>query len=545
MAIFNKNIRGATLAVFLLAAFCFASVFILSRPFLPWWLFLIPLLMLLMPLIYSIDKKKPEAVTVTQPEQNVAPAPEVVILITGPWAASWFDKQQAAIGSRFDHHITWLLTPSAADIDRRLEKLYETGRLLDVSLYFPFLPDGFDNESLMISQLTAWKNSLFGLKVAEKLPCTLAIYTRLSHERKSHNPDYACWAGNVELSQQTDLPLSQALEKLLRDQESHRNGEPCHVEQRNAMTTLLASWLTESKIVDSLHAFFDAAGPLTLNRLLIADHGYGFSRHGAWSNWLCDEYGLLPGLASSVSRPPLPVLRIPREPQQAPAIPETPAPAPAPRPASPWLSAIYAVSTLLALLLLSCAWKQSEMLIKAQQNLYQFENIDVAALAEKMAMMESIKQDKHWLSDCVKKPFLSFILFTRPTCEKLLTDSDNKITQFYAAPLYESVSLFARGSAVLTPETEKSLAVLIPLIRENPDVRFLITGHSDNTGTPEFNQKLSLERAIVVRDWLIQETHSSQNRFITEGAADARPVATNVTEDGRKLNRRVEIKPLP
>lgn len=540
----NKKIRGATLAIFLLATLCLTAIFILSRPFLPWWLFIIPLFMLLIPLKYGFDSDKPVAGAEPLPEQPVTVPPQIVILITGPWAARWFDKQQATLGSRFDHQITWLLTPSATDIAHRLQKLHETGQPLDVSLFFPFLPDGFDNETIMISQLTAWKNSLFCLNVAEKIPCILAIYARLSHERKSHNPDYAFWTGNVDLSQRTETGVTEAIETIMRDVRASHNGDFCHGEQRNAMMTLLFSWMNETKIVASLQAFFDATEPLRLSRILVADHGYGFSRHGAWSNWICDKYGLLPGLSSSVSRPPLPGLQLPvvRQPEPKTIMPLTPK---ASKAAYPWFVGSYAAAALLALLLLFSVWKQSEMLSKAQKNLYQFENMNVAALAEKTARITAIKQDKTHLVACVKNSLLNLILFTRSTCEKLLTDTENQIVQFYTTPLYQSVSLFARGSAVLTPENEKTLTVLIPLIRQNSEARFLITGHSDNTGTPEFNQRLSLDRAIAVRDWLMKETHSSESRFVTEGAADARPVATNFTEDGRKLNRRVEIKPLP
>ncbi|MFH8136216.1 OmpA family protein [Pantoea osteomyelitidis] len=543
MVIKDKKIKAATLAIFLLASLSLTAIFILSRSVLPWWLFIIPLFMLLMPLKSSFASDKPEARVEPPSEQLITVLPKIVILITGPWAARWFDKQPATLGSRFDHQITWLLTPSATDIAYRLEKLHETGQPLEVSLYFPFLPDGFDNESIIISQLTAWKNSLFCLNVAEKLPCILAIYARLSHERKSHNPDYVFWSGNIDLSQRTEMRVTDAIETMMHDAQLSHNGEPCHVEQRNAMMTLLFSWMNETKIIASLQTFFDATGPLKLSRILVADHGYGFSRHGAWSNWICDKYGLLPGLSSSVSRPPLPGLLLPAKRQQEPKtiVPLTTAS----KAANPWFIGSYAAAIFLAFLLLFSVWRQSERISKARENLYQFENLNVAAMAEKTARMTAIKQDKTHLVACVENSLLNLILFTRSTCEKLLTDTENEIAKFYAVPLYQSISLFARGSAVLTPDSEKTLTELIPLIRKNPEVRFLITGHSDNTGTPELNQQLSLDRAIAVRDWLIKETHSSENQFITKGAADARPVATNFTEDGRKLNRRVEIRPLP
>lgn len=547
MVIYNKKISGATLVVLICSILLLAVIFVLSRQFLPWWLFIIPLIMLLMLSIRGIDNIKPETAVEIPPEPAATAAPQIVILITGPWAARWFDKQQSALGSRFDHQITWLLTPSAADIQHRLEKLRQTDRPLDISLFFAFLPDGFENESIMISQLTAWKNSLFCLNLKEKLPCILAIYARLSHERKSHNPDCACWTGDVDLSRRADMRVAEAIDKVLHDVETDSNRGSCYSEQRNAMMTMLFLWMKETKIDASLASIFEAAGPLTLSHIMVADHGYGFSRHGAWSNWLCGKYGLLPGLSASLLRPPLPVLSLPVQSSQEPLTVLSP-PLPdsaALTTAHPWLIGSYVTVLLLSFILLLGVWKQNEIMLKAEENIFHFRKVDVDAVTEKIARAMAIKQDKSHLSACAENSLMNRVLFTRQKCERLLNEAEHEITEFYTTPLYQSVSLFAKGSAVLTAENEKSLTVLIPVITQNPETRFLIIGHSDNTGTPEFNQTLSLQRALAVRDWLVRKTHSSETRFITEGAADKRPVATNLTEDGRKLNRRVEIKPLP
>ena len=89
------------------------------------------------------------------------------------------------------------------------------------------------------------------------------------------------------------------------------------------------------------------------------------------------------------------------------------------------------------------------------------------------------------------------------------------------------------------------LAVLLPVFSQNPEMRFVITGHSDNTGMPDMNKALSLQRALAVRDWIMENSALPVTRFMVEGAADTRPVASNLTEEGRRLNRRVEIRPLP
>jgi outer membrane protein OmpA-like peptidoglycan-associated protein len=71
-------------------------------------------------------------------------------------------------------------------------------------------------------------------------------------------------------------------------------------------------------------------------------------------------------------------------------------------------------------------------------------------------------------------------------------------------------------------------------------VRVVITGHTDNVGDSEFNQKLSLERAQAVKNWLVQKGIAS-NRMRTVGRGEKEPVASNATDAGRAENRRMEF----
>jgi outer membrane protein OmpA-like peptidoglycan-associated protein len=71
-----------------------------------------------------------------------------------------------------------------------------------------------------------------------------------------------------------------------------------------------------------------------------------------------------------------------------------------------------------------------------------------------------------------------------------------------------------------------------------------IAGHTDSTGTDEYNQQLSQRRASAVATYL--GTRSVlPDRIITVGSGEARPVATNDTDAGRQLNRRVELTLVP
>lgn len=69
----------------------------------------------------------------------------------------------------------------------------------------------------------------------------------------------------------------------------------------------------------------------------------------------------------------------------------------------------------------------------------------------------------------------------------------------------------------------------------------VIEGHTDNRGTYEHNEKLSLDRALSVSDYISQKILLKRELFITRGWADKKPVADNQTSEGRSQNRRVEL----
>ncbi|SEF63990.1 OmpA family protein [Algoriphagus boritolerans] len=106
--------------------------------------------------------------------------------------------------------------------------------------------------------------------------------------------------------------------------------------------------------------------------------------------------------------------------------------------------------------------------------------------------------------------------------------------------LLEDVN-FKRGTAELEGETtEASLSDLALFLKENPQIKIRINGHTDNVGDPGLNKQLSLERAGSVRDFLIDMGVNFENLRIS-GWGGTRPIASNATEAGRAKNRRVEL----
>lgn len=100
---------------------------------------------------------------------------------------------------------------------------------------------------------------------------------------------------------------------------------------------------------------------------------------------------------------------------------------------------------------------------------------------------------------------------------------------------------FDLGKATLKPESGPELKRILQVMTENKSLVIEISGHTDNTGSDEINDKLSLERANAVKDNLLKGGIDT-SRIRTKGYGKSKPKADNSTEEGRQINRRVEIE---
>lgn len=100
---------------------------------------------------------------------------------------------------------------------------------------------------------------------------------------------------------------------------------------------------------------------------------------------------------------------------------------------------------------------------------------------------------------------------------------------------------FELDSYVLKTESYTVLDQVYREIRKDPNARFHVNGHASVEGSAEYNQKLSVDRANAVKIYLVNSGVNANN-LITVGYGATQPVASNETESGRSLNRRVEIK---
>ena len=101
--------------------------------------------------------------------------------------------------------------------------------------------------------------------------------------------------------------------------------------------------------------------------------------------------------------------------------------------------------------------------------------------------------------------------------------------------------LFDTGKSEIKPESEKAISSVATYLKENPEVNVYIVGHTDNVGDYAMNQKLSKARGESVKNYLVSKYGISTARLSGDGAGPICPVTSNDTEEGRALNRRVEI----
>lgn len=100
---------------------------------------------------------------------------------------------------------------------------------------------------------------------------------------------------------------------------------------------------------------------------------------------------------------------------------------------------------------------------------------------------------------------------------------------------------FETGKATLLPASNALLDEVAKMLKDNPQVEQIsVEGHTDSTGSPEFNRKLSQQRAESVAKYLSGKGVKAA-RMEPKGFGPDRPVADNESDQGREANRRVEF----
>lgn len=104
----------------------------------------------------------------------------------------------------------------------------------------------------------------------------------------------------------------------------------------------------------------------------------------------------------------------------------------------------------------------------------------------------------------------------------------------------ESGILFEIDSYALRPDAQNELKSMADVLKNYPDTKIKVDGHTDSTGSDTYNQSLSERRAASVSNYL-RALGVGANRITEAGFGESLPVADNSSVEGRRLNRRVEI----
>lgn len=151
---------------------------------------------------------------------------------------------------------------------------------------------------------------------------------------------------------------------------------------------------------------------------------------------------------------------------------------------------------------------------QAQQQAQQFQQQAQQAEQDKEALRQRLQQQ------------LNAILQTRDTARGLIVNMSDV--------------LFDTNRYTLKPGAREKLAKVSGILLAYPGLKVQVEGYTDSTGTPEYNQRLSEQRSMTVRDYLVGQG-INMNSVTAQGFGQNDPVASNSTASGRQQNRRVQM----
>ena len=100
---------------------------------------------------------------------------------------------------------------------------------------------------------------------------------------------------------------------------------------------------------------------------------------------------------------------------------------------------------------------------------------------------------------------------------------------------------FDTGSDRIRPESTPTLKEIGTMLKDHPDLKLTIEGHTENVGSAQSNQALSEKRAAAVRQYLMDSYQVDGTRLTAKGLGASKPAGGNDTAAGRQQNRRVEL----
>lgn len=128
-----------------------------------------------------------------------------------------------------------------------------------------------------------------------------------------------------------------------------------------------------------------------------------------------------------------------------------------------------------------------------------------------------------------------------PEIGKILANFQHQPTEQGFKVVVPGTDLFVRNSRNIAPDAHSILEPIAKVANLNKDLKLEIVGHTDSLKSVADSNKLSRQRAELVKQLLSEKLHVDAGRMSVDGKGKDRPIASNATLDGRRVNRRTEI----
>ena len=136
--------------------------------------------------------------------------------------------------------------------------------------------------------------------------------------------------------------------------------------------------------------------------------------------------------------------------------------------------------------------------------------------------------------------------YVKQTAALIVEKGKPQVRDFAMLKVGMSITLrgiyFDFDKATIKPESKPALEAAAKMLNENPTINVEIQGHTDSKGSDSYNLSLSDRRAASVVAYLVQNLGIDMSRLTSRGYGESMPIATNDTDAGRAMNRRVEFK---
>ncbi len=485
--------------------------------------------------VILLSSSKEEIVTQEYNDDSSNKEEPDIVFIMGPYAERWFSDPNETGAVRFDKKITWILIRTPQELAKKISIINEKHGNYNFKAIFPFLPDGHDNDSLMLLKIKDWCYLFHRNQFDIEIACSFIIYSKLGNQRSSRDPNNVFWIGDLNLNDNIKKDIYAEIE-LMKEQLNHIcTSKKLNEIQSYTMASLLFEWIEESQLLDEIKKLLSDT-PIYLTNLVISDYATGSTRHGAWSRWLQEKYAILPQLSPYISLPPLPEKVIIKKNTSYNYIIEK----------EKINFFIFIFPALIALAIASSLLysfcHQVELNNHINTYISDFDKATDSDYGKKISVIKKLKLvEKKMITDSKRYSLTWGLSISNP----LLAKINVSIKDFSDKPLFTSqaqAAMFDIGSSKIKPEYINNLKPLAYFMRSHPEIILLIEGHSDNSGSEEKNIILSYSRAENIKKWFILESGLPESNFAIRGIGPKEAIASNDSEEGRKMNRRVEIK---